>query len=486
MQNKLKMNYYQCMLGNFLIIILLDIFSVLNNDLIIPYIPANFLLDFIHFFCLNLAGSYLIFKPIAQFFTKQDNYEVFHSRLLALRNLSVLLIISLGIILMCIVILSLALGTAQIRKPTLFILNCIFMIAFQGFYTYFSIENFVSRVKKIAFTDFSILFAPQKSKIWYKLSIFIFIVVIFPVILEIVESLLESSTESSQTGELEDIMELIILIAGISIGMYFLARDISNPINMLLESQEKVRAGQYDDARIPVTTNDEIGELTTNFNRMLEGLKERDDIRNIFGKYVAPEVASEILKSNIKFEGEELDATVFFTDIENYTGICENLKPTEVVKILNEYFTKVVEIISEHGGIVNKFVGDSVFALFNVPIADKNHATNSIRAALKIAEYSDQKEYLDGIKLQTRIGINTAPVIVGNIGSKDRLEYTVIGDGVNIASRLEQLNKRFNTRILVGSKTMALAGSQFNFKKIDKIIVKGKTNYIDVFKIEND
>jgi adenylate cyclase len=152
--------------------------------------------------------------------------------------------------------------------------------------------------------------------------------------------------------------------------------------------------------------------------------------------------------------------------------------------MLNEYFSTLVKIIQSHKGVVNKFIGDSIFAIFNVPLDDPDHASNAIRAALEIKKTSASKSFAKNRKLNTRIGINTGVVVAGNIGSEDRIEYTVIGDDVNVAARLEQLNKQFNTHILIGENTFELTKNFFSFTELGDFQLKGKEKTIKVFKIK--
>src|SRR5690606_21615345 len=170
------------------------------------------------------------------------------------------------------------------------------------------------------------------------------------------------------------------------------------------------------------------------------------------------------------------------TDIANYTTISESLSPEEVVRMLNEYFSVLVEIIQRHKGVVNKFIGDAVFAMFNVPLDDPDHAVNAIKAALEIEQITKSRTFGNGSLLTTRIGINSGSVVAGNIGSADRLEYTLIGDEVNIASRLEQLNKQYGTNILLGENTYDMAKAHFEFTQLGEFQLKGKKKTVKVYK----
>ena len=216
---------------------------------------------------------------------------------------------------------------------------------------------------------------------------------------------------------------------------------------------------------------------------MVKGLQEREVIRDTFGKYVTKDVATVILDRKINLEGEVRVCTILVTDIADYTSISEELSPTEIVTMLNEYFSVLVGIIQHHKGVVNKFIGDSIFAMFNVPLDDSDHAVNSILAALEIEKISSTRTFGKNRKLTTRIGINTGVVVAGNIGSADRIEYTVIGDEVNVAARLEQLNKQFKTNVLLGENTYDLAKEKFSFTELGDFQLKGKEKSIKVYKV---
>jgi class 3 adenylate cyclase len=196
-------------------------------------------------------------------------------------------------------------------------------------------------------------------------------------------------------------------------------------------------------------------------------------------------VANVILDKKVNIDGEIRLCTILVTDIAHYTTISEGLAPEKVVKMLNAYFSVVVDIIQQHHGIVNKFVGDSIFAMFNVPLDDPEHAIHAIQAALEIENITRMRTFGENQKLNTRIGINTGNVIAGNIGSADRMEYTVIGDDVNIAARLEQLNKKFDTQILVGENTFAITKDFFHFSQLGVVQLEGKERRVGIYKVED-
>lgn len=223
--------------------------------------------------------------------------------------------------------------------------------------------------------------------------------------------------------------------------------------------------------------------------------KEKDFVRGAFGAYVSPEVLKQITDdpSKLKLGGEEKIVTVFFSDIKDSTKIGESLSAHSLVELLNEYFSEMSEIVIKNGGTVDKFEGDAIMAVFGAPLDDPNHAALACRAAvesqLRLAELRVKWAKEGKPELFSRIGINSGPVVAGNVGSKDRFDYTVMGDTVNLGSRLEQANKEYGTEIMVGKNTYDLVqGSpfkdMFSFRFLDKLTVKGKTEAVEVYELK--
>ncbi len=214
-----------------------------------------------------------------------------------------------------------------------------------------------------------------------------------------------------------------------------------------------------------------------------ETARQLDLIRKIFGKYVPHGVAENIVKAEGAVEPIHATATILYSDIEGFTGIAESMEPGRVVQMLNEYFSAVIEPVSRHGGIVNQIQGDAMLITFNVPVEEPLHANKAISVALEIQEQMLQRTFA-GISLRTRIGINTGKVVAGNVGSGDRWTYTVHGDAVNVAARLEQLNKDFGTHALISDTTVALLTETFPIESIGKVMIRGKSTPIAIHKLK--
>lgn len=265
----------------------------------------------------------------------------------------------------------------------------------------------------------------------------------------------------------------------------WISQGLTKPITRLDGGLRRVADNDYT-VRLPVTSDDELGHAASRFNQMVEGLAEKAYLRDTFGKYVSEAVAVTIL-ANRGNTGRSLDATaeatLMFTDIEGFTGLSESIAPAAVAAMLNEYLRTIIPVIQRHGGIVNSFIGDGLFASFNLPRPLENHAAAAIAAAIDIQAALSASRFADGLALPTRIGINTGPVIGLTIGTDNRLSYTLLGDAVNVASRIEQLNKKFGTRILAAESTVLAAGAQASCDRLGTTDVRGHHGHIVVYRV---
>jgi adenylate cyclase len=259
------------------------------------------------------------------------------------------------------------------------------------------------------------------------------------------------------------------------IGVAIIARTITQPIRKLAQSARKIEEGDYHH-QIAITQRDEIGELADAFNRMTRGLAA-------FQRYVPTELVRTLIARGIESKPQARVATILFTDIEGFTRIGEELSPDRLVKLLNEYFSVITRPIEKHNGVITQFQGDAILAVFNVPTDDSDHAANAVRAALEIQELLADRVFSEGIKLTTRIGINTGNVVAGSVGSEDRVNYTVHGDAVNLAARLEALNKEYGTRVILSGSTAELVGGRFACERMGEIVVRGKQTSVTVFRL---
>ncbi len=221
---------------------------------------------------------------------------------------------------------------------------------------------------------------------------------------------------------------------------------------------------------------------------ILEG-RNKEKIKQAMGKYLSQDIMKNVVQNidDIKLGGKKANVTVLFADIRGFTSISEKLTAEEVSVILNEYFTEIEPIISKYNGVINKFIGDAVMAIFGEPIQDINHAQNAVKCAnemLKTVDRLRDKWIFEGKpKIEIGIGINTGEAFVGNIGSEKRLEYTVIGDTVNIASRIESYNKVYKTSLLISSSTYSHVSDIADVIKISEVTIRGKSKKMDIYEV---
>ena len=281
-------------------------------------------------------------------------------------------------------------------------------------------------------------------------------------------------------------VDLTASVAAAGTIYYWISRALTQPIDRLDHGMARVADGDLE-VRLPVTSDDEVGRALSGFNQMVDGLAERQYLRETFGKYVSESVAAAILE-NQERSGRMADtlaeATLMFVDIEGFTLLSEALPPADVASVLNTYLAIVVPVIQRHGGVVNAFIGDGLFACFNLPLALENHAAAALRAALDIQKQVGGTTFASGAHIKVRIGINTGPVIGVTIGSENRLHYTLLGDAVNIASRVEQLNKRFGSTILATESTVLAAGPGFPCVRLGETDVRGHRGDVVVYRID--
>lgn len=303
----------------------------------------------------------------------------------------------------------------------------------------------------------------------------------------------------SQTSE-ETILEVsrevrrrAIFVAGssISLAIFFIflfSMTLTSPIEKLAELIKLVSVGNFDvKARNVVTTKDEVGDLALAFDEMTEGLKERDKVKNLFSKFHGSSIAEDLIQNNVGVGGQSKEVVVFFSDIRGFTAFSEKRTPEEVVEMLNEYFAIMVKIINDHGGVVDKFIGDAIMAVWGAPHTTQKDAQNAVRACLEM------RKALEGLN-ETRIarghppisigmGLHSGRAISGTIGSDERMEYTVIGNTVNTASRIEASTKAFGADLLITDTVVERLGDDFRIELAGAAEVKGRSEALKMYKV---
>ncbi len=272
---------------------------------------------------------------------------------------------------------------------------------------------------------------------------------------------------------------------------FSLSKIILNPLFKLTETARRIKDGDYK-TKVDVVTADELGLLADSFNDMAASLEEKEFMRDTFGKIVDPEVRDYLMKESKGIErgGEVREVTVLFCDIRSFTSMSEKMSAQDVVSLLNRYFTALGNCITNNHGIINKYIGDSIMAIFGAPVSSINHSKDALTAAIEmrkaLLEINGQfKE--DGFpEIKFGIGIHTGSVFAGTIGAENRMEYTVIGDTVNTASRIESLCKTYKVDLLLSEEAVnqiKAKNENEQFKFIDNAQIRGKTEQMKVYTI---
>jgi adenylate cyclase len=271
---------------------------------------------------------------------------------------------------------------------------------------------------------------------------------------------------------------LAMTSTGLALGaraMSIAGRSLVDPIDAVRAGQRRVQAGDLT-TEIPVYDGSEVGLLQAGFNQMTAGLRDRERIREAFGTYLDREVAEHILKAGTSLTGEEVEVTAMFVDIRDFTGFAERASASDVVATINGLFEAIVPIIHAHGGHVDKFVGDGLLAVFGAPRRQPDHADEAVAAALEIAAASVDQ-------VSVGIGLNSGPVIAGNVGGGGRLEFSVIGDTVNVAARVEAATRMTGDIVLISEHTRALLSGEAAAALDERAAVelKGKSEMVALY-----
>lgn len=289
-------------------------------------------------------------------------------------------------------------------------------------------------------------------------------------------------------------MRFATLIALIIV-LFFLSRiskRVTHPISVLAKATQSVEKGQYDQIDLPEIKEkrgDEVSTLYHSFREMVQGLKEKEKVRGVLNKVVSPDIAEEILKGGVHLGGEAKIITVLFADIRNFTGIALNMSPDKVIEMLNTCMTKISEVIDEHGGVIDKYVGDEVMALFGAPVSKEESACQAVLCGLDIIHTLSKWNKVradEGLPaIEMGVGIHTGEMVAGNMGAENRLNYTVLGSNVNLAARLCSVAKP--SEILVSEATIndPSVKGKFSSEPIENQTLKGFDEPITVYKIKN-
>ncbi|MGE3682781.1 MAG: adenylate/guanylate cyclase domain-containing protein [Bdellovibrionales bacterium] len=268
--------------------------------------------------------------------------------------------------------------------------------------------------------------------------------------------------------------------------MFVFSITLTTPIENLAELTNEVARGNFG-VKVKVRSHDEVGQLGEAFNHMIEGLQERDKVKSMFSKFHGSSVTEDLLKGDLQLGGSKKNVTVFFSDIRDFTKFSEGHTPEEVVEMLNEYFQVMVRIINANGGIVDKFIGDAIMAIWGAPNTTGRDSQNAVKACIEmriaLAELNEKRTARGQVPIKIGMGLHRGEAISGTIGSEERMEYTVIGDTVNQASRIEASTKAFGTDLLLSSVLADHVQEEFLLEPAGSVEVKGKSEPLKLFKV---
>jgi adenylate cyclase len=278
---------------------------------------------------------------------------------------------------------------------------------------------------------------------------------------------------------------LVATATSIAIGTR-LATVMSRAIKRLQAAQKRLELQDFVHVDA-VKTGDELEDLATGFNQMVDQLKAADEMKRTMGKYMARKVMAHLLKEKMSLGGEKLNVTILFTDIRSFTSISENMDPQALVTLLNEYFTEMVTIVLGQDGVVDKYIGDAIMVVFGAPEPEPNDALRAVRSAVgmrdALRKLNDRIEARGMTPLRTGIGIHTGEVIAGSIGHEEQRQYTVIGDAVNLASRLESATKDLGVNILISEHTYEIVKDHVQARAMKEITVKGRARPVMTYEV---
>ena len=289
-----------------------------------------------------------------------------------------------------------------------------------------------------------------------------------------------------QVLEISGIVLGVLLLAGAL--AYFAARSAAVHLARIAETVGKIAGGNFE-ARLPATASDEIGQVETAINSMAAGLKEGHFIKTTFQRYVPATVVEQLAKNPelLQLGGERRPMTVFFSDLEGFTTLAEKLSPEALVELINEYMSDMTLCLFSHEATVGKYEGDAIMAFWGAPLDQPDHALRACRAAIDaqsaLAALRGKWKRAGLPELEMRIGLNTGPMVVGNMGSMVKMDYTVLGDAVNLGARLEGANKLYGTRIMISEATLKAAGDSIEARELDLLAVKGKSLSTRVYEL---
>ncbi|MEQ8966381.1 MAG: adenylate/guanylate cyclase domain-containing protein [Azospirillaceae bacterium] len=455
---------------------------------------------------LNLLGAWWLYRPVAAWLSGKGSAAAAARRLGGLPRRSaawvvfVALVYGVTVFLMGIFTPDLVqLAELEIRVAML----VWFLLVYAGymcFVAFFAVSDVTASLRAEMFVRDGVTVRGPQVRILYRLVLVFAVVTIVPVLLVLLDLGWFTEVRRLQGLSVEEtvLLDLTGALVAAALSLVFVTRGLVRPVDRLVEAAARVGAGDYAHAKVPPMGDDELGVLSRAFNRMVDGLVERAYVRETFGKYVSEAVAERILATGGgraagsppaprpdreagRLDGDVGHATVMFVDLETFTALAESLAPDAVLDLLNEYLAAIAGPIERHGGAINNFIGDAVLVTFNLPAGDPDHAGRAVACARDILALLERRRFSGDRRLRVRIGINTGTVVAGSVGPADRMAFTVLGDAVNLAARLESLNKEYGTRLLVGPETARAAADRFAFARLGTAPVRGRAETVELF-----
>lgn len=477
----LRRRYYYLIAAAFLVdMAIAAIFMALSDVWYLA--PRIVLSSFLVLVVVNVLIARWQFAPIARFLETGENFAGIERRMTQLplhsaRNVGILAFLLLGFRLG----LQAVFGDGEaIGTPT--ILDAITTVLVEAVFffvlVYFIISDYLAGLGRFIFERYGHNLSLYFGSFSTKLAVALLVASLLPIL----QILVDIYSYEGDRARAEVLVDACAALFGLALAIVFVTRSLIRPVAILNKGITEVAEGKLD-VRLPVTSNDEVGRLTSEFNRMVDGLQDREFIRETFGKYVSESVASQILRDRGRLAGDVREATLMFIDIGGFTTLSEQLSPHDVIALLNEYSEIVSGPVRRHNGVINNFIGDGVFATFNLPLEHDDHACAAVRAALEIAEAVDNHVFAGGARISVRIGINTGEVVAGTVGAGDRLTYAILGDAVNVAHRVEELNKEIGSRLLFTEATRRKLDGSFACVDLGVYPIRGKSMSMNIHTI---
>jgi adenylate cyclase len=292
----------------------------------------------------------------------------------------------------------------------------------------------------------------------------------------------------SRIAKQESFYWLGIILSASFFLVFVFSTTITNPIEKLQQLTEEIADGNFDvSAKEVIKSNDEMGELAIAFDNMTVGLKERDKIKNVMNKFHGSAIADELINSEVEKKGSRKDCVIYFSDIRGFTDFSERHEAEEVVEMLNDYFEIMVGIIIKHGGVVDKFIGDAIMAVWGAPTGTPEDPQKAIKACLEMRQalvgFNEDRLAKGKEAIKVGMGLHVGDVISGTLGSSERMEFTVIGDNVNMAARIEASTKAFGTDVLLSEQLAQTVQKEYVIKKAGGVEVKGKSEPLNLYTV---